>query len=159
MTNSTYQYGGAAACVTLLKEHLQEFLETWRQADALEIELPEDTDLDCSSREHLLLHVLRCASRHLIWICDQLEIPAPDVERDPQRDGISERAEEDMEKTLAAWDLSMRALTEEAAYSESYPSEWGPLYCIDAMLEHAVMHPIRHSLQLKKLMAEREAER
>ena len=35
-----------------------------------------------------------------------------------------------------------------------YTSNWGVNYCIDAMLEHAVMHPIRHEFQLKNLIAE-----
>jgi hypothetical protein len=33
-----------------------------------------------------------------------------------------------------------------------YPSRWKTLYSIDAMLEHAVMHQVRHSFQLEKLM-------
>jgi hypothetical protein len=34
-----------------------------------------------------------------------------------------------------------------------YESRWGTRYCIDAMLEHAVMHPIRHAFQLQSLMS------
>jgi len=44
-------------------------------------------------------------------------------------------------------------LTEERADLPAYPSRWGTPYSIDAMLEHAVMHPIRHAYQLEKLMA------
>ena len=35
---------------------------------------------------------------------------------------------------------------------KNYKSNWGVEYCIDAMLEHAVMHPIRHEFQLKNLI-------
>jgi hypothetical protein len=38
-----------------------------------------------------------------------------------------------------------------------YPSRWQTRYCIDAMLEHAVMHPIRHAFQLEELMRKRSA--
>jgi hypothetical protein len=34
-----------------------------------------------------------------------------------------------------------------------FPSRWNVHYCIDAMLEHAVMHPIRHTFQLQELLA------
>ena len=36
--------------------------------------------------------------------------------------------------------------------TSEYPSEWQTLYSIDSMLEHAVMHPIRHTFQLEELM-------
>ena len=32
---------------------------------------------------------------------------------------------------------------------------WQTRYCIDAMLEHAVMHPIRHAFQLEELISKR----
>ena len=33
-----------------------------------------------------------------------------------------------------------------------YPSQWKTRYCIDSMLEHAVMHPVRHAFQLDELL-------
>ena len=53
---------------------------------------------------------------------------------------------------LDRWDGPLRALTEDEADRPVYPSRWGTGYCIDAMLEHAVMHPIRHELQLERCM-------
>ena len=38
--------------------------------------------------------------------------------------------------------------------SPEYASEWQTRYCIDAMLEHAVMHPIRHRFQLDELLGD-----
>ena len=35
---------------------------------------------------------------------------------------------------------------------KTYTSRWKVEYCIDAMLEHAVMHPIRHEFQLSNLL-------
>jgi hypothetical protein len=37
-----------------------------------------------------------------------------------------------------------------------YSSRWGVNYCVDAMLEHAVMHPERHRFQLLELMGARQ---
>ena len=35
-----------------------------------------------------------------------------------------------------------------------YASAWKELFTIDSMLEHAVMHPVRHEFQLLELMGE-----
>jgi hypothetical protein len=77
----------------------------------------------------------------LTWICEQLQLPDPGLEKNPNPD------------VLTAWEKPLRELTEEQADSKVYTSRWGTAYCIDAMLEHAVMHPIRHSRQLEELMA------
>ena len=66
---------------------------------------------------------------------------------------LPERAEEYLEEVLGAWPSPLRSLTEERAYAPAHTSRWGPPYCIDAMLEHAAMHPIRHAHQLRQLMA------
>jgi hypothetical protein len=37
-----------------------------------------------------------------------------------------------------------------------YPNwQWRTRYCVDSMLEHAVIHPIRHAFQLNELMKAR----
>ena len=37
----------------------------------------------------------------------------------------------------------------------TYKSRWGEDYNIEQMLEHAVVHPMRHRIQLERLMAQR----
>ena len=37
-------------------------------------------------------------------------------------------------------------------FDEEHLSRWKVTYCIDGMLEHAVMHPIRHRVQLEALL-------
>jgi hypothetical protein len=59
-----------------------------------------------------------------------------------------------MEQVFEAWRKPLTTLTEERAYQPAHTSKWGPPYCIDAMLEHAVMHPVRHTYQLQGLMAQ-----
>ena len=46
----------------------------------------------------------------------------------------------------------LQEIEEKHFHSPCYQSRWGVDYCIDAMLEHAVMHPIRHVFQLEELM-------
>jgi len=153
MTTSSYQYGGAKALVALHDLHLRRFLDIWRRADNLELELPATSDPSYVSREALLVHVLGCAARYLTWICEQLQLPDPGLEENPNPKDFVARSVVYMEDVLAAWEGPLQGLTEDEADSKAYTSRWGTPYCVDAMLEHAVMHPIRHSHQLEELMA------
>jgi hypothetical protein len=47
--------------------------------------------------------------------------------------------------------LQLISIEESKFFDAVYKSNWGTDYCIEAMLEHAVMHPIRHEFQLKEL--------
>jgi uncharacterized damage-inducible protein DinB len=152
---SDYKYGGARVLVALHDRHLRAFVETWRRADAMGVELPVTANPDYASREVLLAHVLRCAARYLTWICEQLELPSPGLDERPDPDGFADRAQEYLEEVLAAWQIPLRDLTEGQADMPAYTSRWGTPYSIDAMLEHAVMHPIRHAYQLEGLMREK----
>ena len=49
----------------------------------------------------------------------------------------------------------IREVSNERLETPEYPSRWQTRYCIDAMLEHAVMHPIRHAFQLYELIKDR----
>ena len=153
MAEDSYEYGGARALVALHEQYLREFLTVWRAADQQEIALPKTSDPNYESRAALLAHVLGGAGRYLVWICEQLALPEPEVEQRPDPEDLVPRAEEHMEQVLEAWKRPLRALTEERANGPAHRANWGPPYCIDAMLEHAVMHPIRHAHQLRELMS------
>lgn len=91
-------------------------------------------------------------ARYLTWIHAQLGLKSPALEERPELDGFAARAEDYIEEILAAWHGALHELTPEDACRPVYPAPWGTTYCIDAMLEHAVMHPLRHAYQLERLM-------
>jgi len=153
MTSGSYKYGGARVLVALHAERLRAFMATWRRADSAGVEPPTTNDPAYRSRETLLAHVLGCAARYLMWICEKAELDRPNLEGRPDAEGFAARADEYLENVLAAWERSLLGLTEEKAVREAHESSWGVPYCIDAMLEHAVMHPIRHAYQLEALLA------
>lgn len=150
-----YAYGGARVLVELHERHLREFLRVWKEAAAARVRLPETADLNYASLEALLAHVLGCSARYLTWICEQIGVESPELEERPPAARLAGRADEYLEEVLSAWRGPLGTLTEAAAYQPAYESRWGTPYCIDAMLEHAVMHPIRHTEQLKRLLEER----
>ena len=58
-----------------------------------------------------------------------------------------------MKHVLEQWRRPLREVGDERLETPEYPSRWKTQYCIDAMLEHAVMHAIRHAFQLEELMS------
>lgn len=147
-----YKYRGAWALVQLHDREMRAFLATWRRARSANIKLPHSEDLDCQSLEHMLRHVLGASRGYITWICNVLEIPEPALEAVPDASEVSDRADDYLDDLLARWDGPLVALTEEQAVVPEHVSRWKVRYCIDAMLEHAVMHPIRHRFQLECLL-------
>lgn len=149
-----YRYRGARALVILHEQHLREFLATWRRAQAAGVALPRSSDPNYRSLATLLSHVLRCARSYLLWICRQLDLPDPGVRPAPAADTADADADEYLEHVLERWRAPLAEVPEARFYRPEYPSNWGVAYCIDAMLEHAVMHPLRHRFQLAGLLAD-----
>lgn len=152
--SDSYAYRGARALIRLHERHLREFLETWRQARAAGTSLPETDDPSYASLEALLRHVLRAARGYMTWTCEQLELPDPEIRATPGADAIEAEADEYIDHLLERWRIPLREVAPESFHRPAFDSRWGVPYCIDAMLEHAVMHPIRHTLQLEELMVD-----
>ena len=152
MQTPQYKYGGAKALVELHALHMREFLGIWRAAKQDGVRLPDTSDPDYDSLEHILCHTLGAAAGYMNWICRQLELPDPKFDPTPVPEEIEEQAEVYMEHVLDRWHGPLFDVEEASFEPQTYAAGWGTHYCIDAMLEHAVMHPIRHSHQLKRLM-------
>ncbi len=149
-------YPGAQALAELHEIQLRAFLAEWREAKARQLVLPRTRDRSYGSLETLLLHVFSCSMRYLIWTADALELPPPTTPELPGEDEIAVEADRILEAILAAWRLPLSDLPLKAFVAGEHKSWWGTGYCVDAMLEHAVMHPLRHQWQLKKMLAPSE---
>ena len=152
MEEIIYKYAGAKALVKLHEIHLNSFYETWKEAKRLDIKLPVSDDPYYVSLNRLLYHVLRSARGYMIWMCDKLGLEDPQIKETPAAEMIEEKAVEQMTHLFERWKLPLPNVEPELFEDKVYKSNWGVEYCIDAMLEHAVMHPIRHEFQLKNLM-------
>jgi len=147
-----YSFGGARALVALHGQHMHSFLETWQKAKRGGVTLPQTTDLAYKSMETLLRHLLKASRGYIVWICQKLELPDPGIDPLPELENIEHAAEAFLSHLLKRWDLPLRDVPEERFFDCTYASNWEVEYCIEAMLEHAVMHPIRHEFQLVNLM-------
>jgi len=151
----SFAYRGARALVLLHERTLREFLATWRRARAAGIRLPSSEDPNYASLEHLLFHVLRAARGYLTWSCQVLELPDPALEPPPPVESVEREADTWLAHLLERWRNSPLATLEEERFHGVHRSRWGVEYCVDAMLEHAVLHPMRHSFQLEELLGAR----
>jgi len=142
--------------VLLHEEHLRRFVRTWRLALAASLSLPPAADPSYASLGSLGRHVLGAAGGYLVWTCEVLKLPDPGIHPAPDAAAIIHDAPDYLEHVLERWrGTSLREVSDEQLETPEYPSRWQTRYSIDAMLEHAVMHPIRHAFQLDELMKNR----
>ena len=147
-----YEYAGALSLVLLHERQLNDFLQTWLRAKDAELTLPDTEDPAYDSLAALLAHVLFSARRYMVWMCDVLELSDPEIRRSPSVFEVEDKAEQYIVHLVERWLLPLSRIEEERFYQPEYQAPWKVRYCIDAMLEHAVMHPFRHACQLEKLL-------
>jgi hypothetical protein len=139
--------------VLLHEEHLRRFIQTWRLALEVPVSLPSTADPAYASLGALGRHVLSAAGGYLVWTCEMLKLPDPGVGPAPDAPAIVHAADGYLDHVLERWQAEpLREISDEQLETPEYPSRWGTRYSIDAMLEHAVMHPIRHAFQLDELI-------
>jgi hypothetical protein len=151
-SNLQYRSRAVRAMVLLHEEHLRRFVHTWRLALASSVSLPPTDDPAYQSLGALGRHVLSAAGGYMIWICEVLALPDPGIRSAPGSAAIVHDADDYMEHVLERWRAPLREVSNERLEAPEYPSRWQTRYCIDSMLEHAVMHPIRHAFQLDELL-------
>lgn len=147
-----YRYRGARASILLHDEYLRSFYETWKAAMEKGLTLPECKDPNYASMQTLLWHVFRAARGYMNWICKMLELPDPEIRPAPEPDQVEAQADAYLEHLLEQWPKRLAEVEEKRFYKPEYASVWKVNYCIDAMLEHAVMHPLKHRFQLREMM-------
>ena len=148
-----FRYNGARILVLLHEKYMISCINTWHDANSQHVILPETDDQDYQSMNTLLRHILRASRGYMTWICDKLDLPDPEIEKVPEADIIASSVNEYLTHVLERWRIPLVEIAEDRFHSPTYTSRWGVDYCIDAMLEHAVMHPIRHGFQLRNLIS------
>ena len=149
-----YRYGAARTMAHLRGQYLLAFLSIWKQAKENGIVLPESDHPGYISLVTLLRHAFSADRHYLLWICEKLGLPDPEIDPLPELDIIESQADSYIAHLIECWREPLANVEESQFNQPEYPSNWGVHYCIDAMLEHAVMHPILHRVQLLELLAE-----
>ncbi|KPK64952.1 MAG: hypothetical protein AMS21_06060 [Gemmatimonas sp. SG8_38_2] len=147
-----YQYMGARALVLLHEEELRRFVETWKTAKDAGIRITGCEDPNYESLEKLVAHVLWWARDYMTWVCDRLGLPDPEIRMVPRTDVIEVELDAYLEHLLDRWRSPLCDIPEEPFFGPQHTTRWGTELPIEALLEHAVVHPMRHRLQLLELV-------
>jgi len=149
-----YRSRAVRSLVELHERELPAFVATWRRFVASGCPMPEaHGDPDYENPDRLGAHVQGSARSYLLWIWEVLERPITDLPliRDP--DVIMPRLDAFMAETLDGWRRHLALLEDAQLEAQQYLSRWGKPHTIEQMLEHAVVHPMRHRIQLERILA------
>ena len=147
-----YAYRGARTLVLLHERRMREFVDTWAKARSSRVALPTTDNPTYRSYETLLHHVLNWSREYMVWICEKLDLPNPGIDPVPSEGTIATELHDYLHHLLERWRLPLSGVPKAAFYDRVYTARWDVDYCIDAMLEHAVMHPERHGFQLSEIL-------
>jgi hypothetical protein len=154
-----FKSNAVRSCVELHEIEINRFYEAWEAFRASGTPLPETDDPSYESPDHLGGHVFRAARSYLTWIGECVKRPVTDLDSVTDLVSIARRGRVFVDEVLAAWRRHLAVLEDGELAPTSYKSRWGEDYNIEQMLEHAVVHPMRHRIQLERLMAERAQSR
>jgi uncharacterized damage-inducible protein DinB len=149
-----FKSNAVRSCVELHEVELERFFDVWTRFRVSGVPLPATDDPSYRSSDHLGGHVFRAARNYLTWIGDCVKRPVTDIDLDMDTASIAGKAPAFVAEVLAAWRRHLALLEDSELAPATYKSRWGEDYNIEQMLEHAVVHPMRHRIQLARLMEE-----
>ena len=145
---------GVRSLVELHEQELLAFASTWKRFVASGKPTPEARgDANYESPERLVAHVQGAARSYLLWIWEVLEPPIEGLPLTRDAGVIVPRLDAFMAETLDGWRRHLAALEDDQLSPRQFLSRWGEPHTIEQMLEHAVVHPMRHRRQLERIVA------
>lgn len=155
-----YKSRGVRALVVLQMREMDRLFVVWKKARRLRVKLPATRDPAYQSIDLLMRHPLRACRGYLTWLCEVLERPDPRVPDPPEPEQVAVRGAAYLKVLAAAWERHMAWMPAKTLDSPRvYTSRWGAPLSVEAMLEHAVAHPMRHRFQLEELIEKKEKRR
>ena len=144
--------------VELHERELRSFLQVWRRFAASDLPMPEaHGDKSYESRERLAGHVLIAARNYLTRIGEWVARPVSDVDAGEDPHSIVTRASEFADDMIAAYRRHLALVTDEELDKQIHRTRWDELMSVENLLEHAVVHPMRHRIQLERILEGSEA--
>ena len=139
--------------VELHEREMRSFLEVWKRFVAADLPMPESHgDENYKSRETLAAHAIRAARSYLTRIGEWVGRPVTngDDSQDPHE--IAARITELADNVLAAYRRYLSEVSDQELEPQVHRTRWGELYSVEMLLEHAVVHPMRHRIQLERIL-------
>lgn len=148
-----FQSRAVRSLVELHEAELRRFVEVWERFKASGTPMPEAAgDPDYEDPERLATHVAAAARSYMMWISDQLGRPVTDLTLSRDAAEVAPRLSSHVEETLEGWRRHLAGVLDTDLGPTVYTSRWGEPFQIEQMLEHAVVHPMRHRIQLERAL-------
>jgi uncharacterized damage-inducible protein DinB len=146
-----YRSRAVRALVRLQISEMRRLLDVWADAKKRNLRLPSVDDPAYTNLDALFLHPLKSSRGYLHWISDFSGCPRPEIDI-PGPEGLLDEAQAVVDRLSHAWEESLSSLSDEDLDSGETKPRWNVPLTIEGMMEHAVVHPMRHRLQLEDLM-------
>jgi uncharacterized damage-inducible protein DinB len=142
--------------VELHEREMRSFLELWKRFVAAGLPIPEaHGDETYENRDRLFGHVLMAMRGYLTRIGEWVGRPVTDVDASTDPYAIVARAPEFADEVLAAYRRHLAQVTTEELEKQVHRTRWGDLMSVEMLLEHAVVHPMRHRIQLERILEDK----
>ena len=139
--------------VDLHEREMRSFLQLWKRFVASDKPMPEaHGDEHYENRERLLAHVLMAARGYLTRIGEWVGRPVSDVDASTDPYEVVRRESAFIDEVLAAYRRHLAEISPEELEQQIHRTRWGELMSVENLLEHAVVHPMRHRIQLERIL-------
>ena len=139
--------------VELHEQEMRSFLQVWKRFVTADLPMPEaHGDESYQSRERLIGHVLMAARGYLTRIGEWVGRTVSDVDGSKDANEIVARISEFAEEVLSAYRRHLAQITDSELEPQIHRTRWGELMSVENLLEHAVVHPMRHRIQLERIL-------
>ena len=152
---SPFKSNAVRSLTELHEAEMNRFFEVWQKFRASGVALPKTDDPSYASVESLGGHALRAARGYLTWIGECVQRPVTDIDPDADPVSLARKGRAFLDEVLAGWRRHLALLEDADLAPATFKSRWGEDYNVEQMLEHAVVHPMRHRIQLERLMGAR----
>ena len=151
----TYRSGAIGALMDEYERAASELgrlIERIPEADFVRIVDSQTKDDDCRSVQTIMSHVVRAAYGYADYIREQFSIESTR----PQNKLLSRQ--ESLEQLDAALRYTAQTLegrwgmSDEEIAGTVINSRWGVVYNVEGLLEHAIVHILRHRRQIEKFI-------
>ena len=150
----TFKSRGVRALVLLQMDEMDRLFAVWKKAKRLGVKLPVTRDPAYQSHDLLMRHALRACRGYLTWICEVQGRPDPRIPDPPEPEKVAKEGAAYLKVLAKAGEKHMAWMPGKVLDSFAvHTSRWGAPMTVEAMLEHAVAHPMRHRFQLEELIA------
>ena len=136
-------------------EELKDLVSNIAETDFVKIIDAKTNDDDCRSVQTIISHVINSGFGYANYIRDWFAIPKSSPER---RLILQKDFSIELDKMLAYTSETLQdkwEFSDEEIMKVKIISRHGPSYDIEQMLEHAIVHILRHRRQIEKFIAEK----